>query len=252
MKTTLIPAPESGSQFTKKISSLSLAFAIAIVAILSSCESEDIAPAKPVNPADLAASPTAGGSPVAFTSASTFGTLALDAAGQVYHARNFFQGTPGTGSNPHVPNSTYYYDFAINDGGTSTSYVVQFGGTANGDITVASGYTMGYTTTAFASVTTSTPVTTVTTFGYNNIVFANPSTWSVNSVHPGWYEYNIVSHTVFPLNDSGRDVVTLVITNTSTGAKIKFRPIDLYQNGTPAGGPPPNNYPYLDFEYDFL
>lgn len=252
MKTLSIPAPKSGSQFTKKISPLRLTFIIAAVALLSSCESEEIAPSKPVNLADLAAIPSAGGSPVAFTSASTFGTLQLDAAGQVYHARNFFQGTPGTGSNPHAPNSTYYYDFGINDGGTSASYVVQFSGTANGDITVAPGYTMGYTTTAFASVTASTSVTAVTTFGYNNIVFTNPTTWAVNGSHPGWYEYNIISHTVFPLNDSGRDVVTLVITNTSTGAKIKFRPIDIYQNGTPAGGPPPNNYPYLDFEYDFL
>jgi hypothetical protein len=252
MKTTTTPAPETGRNLVKSMNSFARVCAVALAVIFTACQEDEIAPTDPsLKHQTVAASPIAGGSAVSFTSASTFGTVRLDNAG-IYYVEDFFQGTPGTGTDPHVPNATYYYRFDIVDGGTSSNYVLKFGGTANGDITVASGYTLAYTATNFNSVTSSTATTAVSgAFGYNNIVMGTPTNFAVNPLHPGWYNYNITNHVVYPLVDNGGSV-TLVITNTSTGVKYKVEPQDIYQGGIPNSATPPNNYPYLKFRYKQL
>jgi len=252
MKANSTHAPKNRGQFTKMINSVTTILICSLAIFFTSCQDEGIEPSGNLpKPNTIAASPVAGGAAVNFTAASTFGTVRLDASG-VYWVENFFQGTPGTGTDPHVPNSTYYYRTDITDGGTSGNYLIQFAGTANGDITVASGWTLSYTTTAFNSVTSSTSTTAVSgAFGYNNISFGTPTTWTVNTLHPGWYNYDITNHIVYPLADNGGSV-TLVITNTTTGVKYKLEMQDIYQNGTPNGSTPPNNYPYFKFRYKQL
>lgn len=252
MKSNSILAAENRGQFTKMINSFVLIFVCTLALVATSCQDEDVAPSGALpKPTTIAASPVANGPAVSFTSAATFGTVSLDGNG-VYSVENFFQGTPGTGTDPHVPNSTYYYRADITDGGTSTNYLIRFAGTANGDITVASGWTLSYTATAFNSVTGSTSTTAVTgAFGYNNISAGTPTSWGVNTLHPGWYNYDITNHVVYPLADNGGSV-TLVIANPTTGVKYKLELQDIYQNGTPNGSTPPNNYPYFKFRYKQL
>lgn len=245
-------APVNGGQFTKMINNVMLLTALCAATIFTSCQEEEVAPNGSLpRPATIAATPIAGGAPVSFTAASTFGTVQLDNNNE-YSVVDFFQGTPGTGTDPHVPNSTYYYRFDINDGGTSSNYLIQFAGTANADITVASGWSLAYTTTAFNSVTSGTLTTAVSgAFGYNNIVFGTPTSFTVNTAHAGWYNYDIVNHVVYPLVDNGGSV-TLVLTNTTTGVKYKLELRDIYQGGVPNSSTPPTDYPYFSFRYKQL
>ena len=217
---------------------------------MTSCDNNEVTPSGTLpKPSTIAATPTPGGSAVSFTAASTFGTVRLDAAG-VYWVEDFFQGTAGTGSNPHQPNNTYYYDFFSVDGGTASNFALKFGGTANGDITFGSGWTGRYTTTNFSSVTSSTATLalagTPATFGLNNVSVGTPTGWTVNATRPGWYNYDRVNHVVYPLADNGGSV-TLVVTNGSVTYAVEIQ--DIYLGGIPNSNVPPTNYPYFKFRY---
>lgn len=253
MKTHSEKTPVSGAKFTKKINMQWPLLALAIALVMSSCQEESVAPANDLEFTELAASPVAGGSAVTFTVDSTYGTIQLDNAG-VYAVENFFQGVEGaTEDDPHEVNEVYYFDFTINDGGSSSDYVMQFSGTANADLSVntGDGYSLSYTSTAFDNVTSSTTTTAVSgSFGYNRIGLGTSlMDWTISSSHPGWYNYDLLNHVVYPLVENGTDI-TLVITNGTVTYAVEMQ--DLYEDGTPNSSSPPDNYPYFTFRYKTL
>lgn len=246
-------APKSAVKTTKNISRSLVAMALASVAIFSSCqkEGEQAAPLLPAADVTTAATNPGTGQTVSFNCDSTFGTVTLDASG-VYNVANFFQGVQGTtGNPPHIAHSTYYYSLADNDGGCD-GYDLIFNGTANADIRVPSGYTLQYTTTtSFANVTSSTTGSTVTVFGYNRILMGAPTgNTTINTAHPGWYNYDVINHIVYPIAEWGVEA-TLIVT-TDAGVKYKVQIQDVYSNGTPNNTVQANNYPYFKFRYKRL
>lgn len=246
-------APKSAVKTTKNISRSLLAMALVSVAIFSSCqkESQQAVPSLPGTANAIAATNPGAGQTVAFNCDSTYGTVTLDASG-VYNVANFFQGVQGTtGNPPHVAHATYYYSLADNDGGCD-GYDLIFNGTANADVSVPSGYTLQYTAaTSFANVTASTVGTTVSVFGYNRILMAPPTgNTTINTAHPGWYNYDVVNHIVYPVAEWGVEV-TLIVT-TDAGVKYKVQLQDLYSNGTPNSTVQANNFPFFKFRYKRL
>lgn len=245
-------APQSAAKTTKNIARSFYAVALGAMAIFSSCQKEGNQVAPALSGADVttaATNPTTGQT-VSFNCDSTFGTVTLDASA-VYNVVNFFQGVQGTtGNPPHIAHSVYYYSLADNDGGCD-GYDLKFSGTANADITVPTGYTLQYTTTAFASITSSTTGTAVTTFGYNRILMAPPAgATSLNTAHPGWYNYDVINHIVYPIAEWGVEV-SLIVT-TDAGVKYKVQLQDLYKDGTPNATVQANNFPFFKFRYKRL
>ncbi|SDE97243.1 hypothetical protein [Chitinophaga filiformis] len=246
-------APKSVVKTTKNIARSLVAMALVSVAVFSSCQKEgnQAVPSLPGADNTIAATNPGSGQTVAFNCDSTYGTVTLDASG-VYNVANFFQGVQGTtGNPPHVAHSTYYYSLADNDGGCD-GYDLIFNGTANADISVPSGYTLQYTaSTSFANVTASTVGTTVSVFGYNRILLAPPTgNTTINTAHPGWYNYDVVNHIVYPIAEWGVEV-TLIVT-TDAGVKYKVQLQDLYSNGTPNSTVQANNFPFFKFRYKRL
>ena len=245
-------APKSAAKTTKNIARSLYAVALGAMAIFSSCQKEGDQAAPALSGADVttaATNPTTGQT-VSFNCDSTYGTVTLDASG-VYNVANFFQGVQGTtGNPPHIAHSVYYYSLADNDGGCD-GFDLIFSGTANADISVPTGYTLQYTTTAFASITSSTVGSSTSVFGYNRILMAAPTgPTTLNTAHPGWYNYDVVNHIVYPIAEWGVEVSLLV--TTSTGVKYKVQLQDLYSNGTPNASVQANNFPFFKFRYKRL
>jgi hypothetical protein len=247
-------APKSAVKTTKNITRSLVAAALVAMAAFSSCQKsgDQVAPAA-LSSGDVttAATNPGTGQTVSFNCDSTFGTVTLDASG-VYNVVNFFQGVQGTtGNPPHVAHSTYYYSLADNDGGCD-GFDLIFSGTANADISVPSGYTLQYTSTvSFASVTASTTGNTITTFGYNRILMGAPTgPTTLNTAHPGWYNYDVINHIVYPIAEWGVEA-TLIVT-TDLGVKYKVQLQDVYSNGTPNSTVQANNFPFFKFRYKRL
>jgi hypothetical protein len=245
-------APQSAAKTTKKIYSAFFAIALTSTAIFTSCQkgADQATPSLTTGGATAAVTNPSVGQTVAFNCDSTYGTVNLDGSG-VYNVTDFFQGVQGTtGNPPHTAHATYYYSLADNDGGCD-GYDLIFSGTANADISVPSGYTLQYTTTAFASITSATTGTAVTAFGYNRIIFAAPtSSTTLNTAHPGWYNYDVTNHIVYPIAEWGVEV-SLIVT-TDLGVKYKVQLQDLYSGGTPNATVQANNYPFFKFRYKQL
>ncbi|RFZ94631.1 hypothetical protein D0C36_03550 [Mucilaginibacter conchicola] len=219
----------------KKFNILSLAAGVAMLGLMASCQKENgVAPA--ANTQTVAVSPVTS-TPTNFVEPSTKGTIALVSG--VYNVRNFHQGTVADLTDTTkwaTRSSTYYYNIANSDGGTSSSYDFRFEGRATGDFVInTTKYNLYYADVAFGSVTASTSKTAVSSgvFGYNSLT-------------PGWYNYNILTHEVSAVANR-----TIILTNKTGVAKYKIRINSIYYNATPVGSPAAN-YPYYSLDYQAL
>jgi hypothetical protein len=229
----------SGDKITKKTFIYGLALAMSAMSVFSSCTKDEAVKPQALNDTK-APTPITPGATVAFTTTTpaTTGSVNRSLTGNVYTVFNFNQGAP----------SEYYYKFSINDGASSTTADIIFDGTSHADFSVKSGYTLKYKSVNFDTVTTDAGFTTIATgkAGYNRISTGAPN-WTIDPLHVGWYNYNITDHIAYPLIENGVYLTFIVITDT--GVKYKVEMQDIYQNRTPAGGPPPSNFPYVHFRY---
>lgn len=230
----------------KKIS-LIAAIAITAAATITSCKKSDSLNTLPAPTGTAVSSlPTAVGDTVDFEDPQTKGYLVWLAAG-TYGARNFHQGTVQdlTDTTKWATKAgTYYYSLTDHDGLSGagiSNYSFKFTGSATGDFVVdTSRFYLYYVNTVFESVTGTSGATLIPggLAGYNSSV--TPAT------HPGWYRYNILTHTVTAYSPR-----TYLLVQKSNSATWKVRINSIYWNATPVGTPP-TNYPYYSFDYKQL
>lgn len=210
-----------------------LLLAAAVVFFASCDEQADVQPLQ----ADLSEAAYDGIAGVEEDITNGGGTIMLDASvSDLYHVYDFYQGdTSAEPEDPHDIASTYYFSLEDNEGGSSTSFDLEFTGTANGNIYPGSGSTLAYVDKAFSAVTASdyNSANEKTYFGYN-------TTGSV-----GWYNYNISTHIVTAVADR-----TMILKNGSDYYKIAI--ISLYEGAAPDTTYAASDYPYFTFDYQKL